>query len=81
MHRIDKGKYRVEINGDVFEVTKDIQRVPTGKSGKGTFLETWTPMKNGDQRPFEGRSYPNYRGAREAVYAHIEENYSDASFT
>lgn len=78
MQRIEAGKYRMEISGDIFEVIKDIQRVDTGKSEKGTFLETWTPQKNGDQKPFGGLSYPNYRGAREAVYAHIADHYPDA---
>lgn len=77
MQRITAGHYRLEIKGDVFEVTKNAERVDTGKSDKGTYLETWTPTKNGDQRPFEGRSYPNYRGAREVVYEHIVENYPD----
>lgn len=77
MQRIEAGKYRLEIQGDVFEVIKDVQQVPTGKTEKGTILETWTPFKNGDQRPFKGMSYPNYRGAREAVYSHIQECYPD----
>jgi len=77
MKRIESGKYQVEIKGDVFEVVRHVSRVETGRSDKGTVLQTWTPTKNGDQNPFGGRSYDLYREAKEAVYAHIEANYPD----
>lgn len=78
MKRIEAGKYEVTVKGDVFEVVRNTSHVETGLSGKGTVLNTWTPMKNGDQKPFEGRSFPLYREAKEAVYSYIEANYPDA---
>lgn len=71
MRRINSGHYELVVKDGKYEVVKETSRVETGRSDKGANLVTWTPYLNGNQEPFGGESFGNYRGAREAVHAHV----------
>lgn len=73
MKKVSPGHYELEAEGRKYRIDRDDETV-IGPSGKEVPLVTWTPLLEGDEKAFGGRSYKTLKEARVEVYDHIREN-------
>lgn len=73
MKRDGPGRYKIQVGDDIYHVLKETHEVPSiRKRGQTVIVTTWTPLLNGDAKPFDCMSYPTYMDARSAVHNHID---------